>query len=107
MMSMYDKGNPNERGAWKVKKKNKETHEDPGSGTTWSPRAPTHAIQSWASVIFFRFAMPDKPSTSWRLCPMFYATKEIWTSAEESKAGAHGEMASTLTSSWKRLNPRL
>ena len=48
-----------------------KTYEDPGSGMTWSPSAPTHAIQSCAGVMFLRFAMTDKPSTSWRLCPIF------------------------------------
>ena len=49
-----------------------ETHEDPASGMTWSPSEQTHAIHSCGAVIPFRFAMTVKPSTSWRLCPMFW-----------------------------------
>ena len=52
--------------------KEKKTHEDPGRGIMWSPSAPTHAMHSCATVMPFRFAMADKPSTNWRLCPIFW-----------------------------------
>jgi hypothetical protein len=43
------------------------THEDPGSGMTWSPRAPTQAMHSWATVMPLRFATAVRVSTSLRL----------------------------------------
>ena len=43
------------------------THEDPGSGMMWLPRAPTQAILSWATVMPLRFAIFVRPSTSRRL----------------------------------------
>ena len=48
------------------------THEDPGSGMTWSPRAPTQAMLSWATVIPLRFAMVVRVSTSLRLWFIFF-----------------------------------
>ena len=48
------------------------THEDPGSGTMWSPRAPTQAMHSCASVMPLRFAMVVKGSTTLRLSLMFF-----------------------------------
>lgn len=48
------------------------THEDPGSGMMWLPRAPTQAILSWAIVMPLRFAIFVKWSTSWRLWPIFF-----------------------------------
>ena len=43
------------------------THEDPGSGTMWSPRAPTQAIHSCATVTPLRFATVVRDSTNLRL----------------------------------------
>ena len=48
------------------------THEDPGSGTMWSPRAPTQAMLSCATVMPFRFAMVVRGSTSLRLSLIFF-----------------------------------
>jgi hypothetical protein len=63
----------------------RKTHEDPGSGIMWSPRAPTHAMHSCATVMPFRFAMADKPSTNWRLCPIFWG--RVGMSEGGSEAG--------------------
>ena len=41
------------------------THEDPGSGMMWLPRAPTQAILSWATVMPLRFAIVDRVSEGW------------------------------------------
>ena len=48
------------------------THEDPGSGTMWSPRAPTQAMLSCATVMPLRFAMVVRGSISLRLSLIFF-----------------------------------
>ena len=64
----------------------KKTHEDLESGIMWSLRAPTHTMHSCATVMPFRFAMTDKPSTNWRLCPIFWG--RVGMSVGWSEAGA-------------------
>jgi len=64
----------------------KRTYEDPGSGIMWLPSVQTHAMHSCASVIPLRFAMADKLSTSWRLCPIFWRPGG-YVSREASGAG--------------------
>ena len=58
------------------------THEDPGSGTMWSPRAPTQAMLSCATVMPLRFAMVVRGSTSLRLSLIFFDQRS-WVSQLE------------------------